>query len=473
MDKDEMIIQQLENDAGSVNVFYESEIIKNNIKNPKYTFLNIILTLGDGNCLFNAMCLALYDLYLINNNDVPFIVNEITPEQIRKNVCDFYKSEYFKNIILNESPQGIYDEGTIEYLLCLQFGNGSGDSEMDYIGDKIIPHTQNVCKDRQWGSIGDILVLAYLYKINIILITEAQNSITRADESTKQIYKLQRVCDEKNTIYLHNIRKVHYQYIRNPKLNIPDIQIYKANVFYEFPKLFYNSNVNELQLLYMLSSNSIEGYKEELKSRITFLEKEVFREMENVLLTYPNIKREEIKEKYNVLIASLKPIPTISTKKEGSPKNNRKSRSPHRDTRKSSSQVIDRKSKSPPKKDVSPINTRKSRSPSTNTRKSRSPHKKDGSPRNTTIKMNPDEKKLQELIKTYEQLSETIKNLKKLLVDLKENEDKDTASQVVESLKRQKLELKQIEEKIHKITGTEFSIFYEISKLFSRLNLRK
>ena len=133
-----------------------------------------------------------------------------------------------------------------------------------------------------------------------------------------------------------------------------------------------------------------------------------------------------------------------------------------------------RKSRSPsPKKVGSPRDTRKSKSPTTDTRKSRSPNRKSPnrntrkSPiRNKTIKIDPDEKNLQELIQTHERLNQSINEFETLLGKLKKNKDTDNASQVNNGLKRQKLELKQIEKEIHKITGTEFSIRYEIQKLF-------
>jgi seryl-tRNA synthetase len=119
--------------------------------------------------------------------------------------------------------------------------------------------------------------------------------------------------------------------------------------------------------------------------------------------------------------------------------------------------------------------TRKSKSPTSkkvdsnrgDTRKSKSPS------RNKTIKIDRDEKKLQELFQTHEDLQQSINELETLLGKLTEHKDTDNASQVNNELKRQKLELKQIEKKIHKITGTEFSLLYEISRLFSRLTLRK
>jgi uncharacterized protein (UPF0147 family) len=124
-----------------------------------------------------------------------------------------------------------------------------------------------------------------------------------------------------------------------------------------------------------------------------------------------------------------------------------------------------RKSKSPtPKKVGSPRDTRKSKSPTP---------KKVGSPRNKTIKIDPDEKKLQELIQTHERLNQSIKELEQIINDVKAEKNISIVSDANNELKRQKLELKQIEKEIHKITGTKFSILNEISHLFSRLTLRK
>lgn len=111
------------------------------------------------------------------------------------------------------------------------------------------------------------------------------------------------------------------------------------------------------------------------------------------------------------------------------------------------------------------------------TRKSKSPL------RNETI---TDEKKLIKLFETHgrllasiKELPESIKEKETLLGEVTKYNNPDNKYIITQlnnevnrqtlELKQQTLELKQIEKEIHKITGTQYSLFYELSMLFSRV----
>jgi len=121
---------------------------------------------ADGNCLFYAVSQCLYNGNYAKHNE------------IRKKVCDFYKTFDFERE---------YPEGTLEYKLKM---------ELLFDDDN---HKKQVCKGGKqnpvWGIGADITAIAILYKINIITFNLFINNLNeyrvipvKSPEFTKTIY---------------------------------------------------------------------------------------------------------------------------------------------------------------------------------------------------------------------------------------------------------------------------------------------
>lgn len=117
--------------------------------------------------------------------------------------------------------------------------------------------------------------------------------------------------------------------------------------------------------------------------------------------------------------------------------------------------------------------TRKSRTPSpkpddlvnayTRKRKSKSP----------TSKSRKYENKLKKLSETRKRLNKSIPELEQIINDFEAEKNNELVSELNNELNRQKIELKQIEKEINKMSGTKFNILNEISNLFTKLTFRK
>jgi len=121
---------------------------------------------ADGNCLFYAISQCLYNGSYAKYNE------------IRKKVCDFYKTFDFERE---------YPEGSLEYKL-----------KMELLFDED-NHKKQVCKggtkNPVWGIGADITAIAILYKINIITFNLFINNLNeyrvipvKSPEFTKTIY---------------------------------------------------------------------------------------------------------------------------------------------------------------------------------------------------------------------------------------------------------------------------------------------
>ena len=98
---------------------------------------------GDGNCLFNTVS------YLLNGN-------ERQHNEIRHNVCEFYKHFDFR--VKNHE-----DENTPAFKLKMLY------STDDRYDDNHVEHKVNICRPTVWGSLSDIYVICIIYNINIVL----------------------------------------------------------------------------------------------------------------------------------------------------------------------------------------------------------------------------------------------------------------------------------------------------------------
>jgi len=98
---------------------------------------------GDGNCLFNTVS------YLLNGN-------ERQHNEIRHNVCEFYKHFDFR--VKNHE-----DENTPAFKLKMLY------STDDRYDDNNVEHKVNICRPTVWGSLSDIYAICIIYNINIVL----------------------------------------------------------------------------------------------------------------------------------------------------------------------------------------------------------------------------------------------------------------------------------------------------------------
>jgi hypothetical protein len=260
--------------------------IKPNTKYPDYKEFDVIVTKGDGNCLFNAMCFALYDIYLDyiylkHNRDHRYGLHKISPSALRNKVWAFYYSPRFNDIIKRNKK---HKEGTVEYTIHNLY-NTDTDAEYDYVlydgksnnqtHDNLflkndqnnyskfngsielgheqlytrIPHKYNIRNKGVWGSLCDVLVLCCLYDLNITLITENTHTNTGYINTytiEKDVYK-----KYDYNIYLHNINSRHYQYLRHTDYGINRIPTprFKGMFFDIYPKLLVNNELEELESL--------------------------------------------------------------------------------------------------------------------------------------------------------------------------------------------------------------------------------
>ena len=181
--------------------------------------------LGDGNCLFNSISYVLKNKYKLSDE---------TPTKLRKELYDFYQSDDYKRIkegIVNNEFEGRFHISTHP---------AAGDAEYDYVEDhngiyyrhndfrgiyntlseigyrqdeymmshryRRIAHTENIKNNRVFGSNGDTIAFCYLLGINIILITE--------DRENKHYHHVMPfIINDKtdDAIYLQLIGEVHYQ----------------------------------------------------------------------------------------------------------------------------------------------------------------------------------------------------------------------------------------------------------------------
>jgi hypothetical protein len=405
------------NDLDNLSQLIGGLSITNAIKNK---FFELIKIRGDGNCLFNAI-----SYMLINKYDSP----EETPKKLREDLYNFYKSRDYQRIktgrnLVNDFEESFYISTT----------EAAGDAEYDYVDDPegiYFRHNEFRGLYNTLPDIGDRHA-EYMMGHPYTRIAHTENI-------------------KNNGVFGSNGDTIALSYTKN--INIVVI-IEDRFVNRETPRYYrvdpYIRNNNSDRIYLLLSG---ESHYDILMPR-----NEPFDRLVG-LPTSPMSKRHTTKSKSSpktdyssMTVNELKKIITdkgLTAKTKGFIEK-REFIELLRGTRKS-------KSPTSKKVDSNRGDTRKSKSPS----------------RNKTIKIDRDEKKLQELFQTHEDLQQSINELETLLGKLTEHKDTDNASQVNNELKRQKLELKQIEKKIHKITETEFSLLYEISRLFSRLTLRK
>ncbi len=95
--------------------------------------------IGDGNCLFHS---------------VSTLVPQYNHTQLRKMVCDYYKT-------FNRRRN--YPDGTLKNFLKIQLISD------DNLDNRIL-HERNICKNRVWGGMIDVIVLADVLNTNIIVM---------------------------------------------------------------------------------------------------------------------------------------------------------------------------------------------------------------------------------------------------------------------------------------------------------------
>ena len=179
------------NDLDNLSQMLNGEFsITNYIKDKFFEFRKI---LGDGNCLFNAISYMLINKY-------KFPKDENSPDELRKELYNFYQSYDYTRI-----KEGRF-ENDFEQRFYISTLPAAGDAEDDYIQDnrgiyfrhKVFPglyntlqeignrqadymmkrryrridHTENIINDRVFGSNGDTIALSYIKNINIVVIIE-------------------------------------------------------------------------------------------------------------------------------------------------------------------------------------------------------------------------------------------------------------------------------------------------------------
>ena len=101
-------------------------------------FFVVLNAIGDGNCLFHS---------------VSTLVPKYSHIELRKLVCDYYKTF---------NRQRNYQFGTLKYYLKIQLISDNQENGT--------LHEHNICRNRVWGGLIDVIVLADVLKTNIIVM---------------------------------------------------------------------------------------------------------------------------------------------------------------------------------------------------------------------------------------------------------------------------------------------------------------
>lgn len=120
---------------------------------------------ADGNCLFESIeCLLVGSTYELEHG-------ETTSEEIREMVGNFYK---------NFDREIDYPINTIEYNIKMGIIFDNFDDEMS--------HDYNICNDKVWASMTDVLICSLIFEININLYKFVAQTNTYHLEKIKSQY---------------------------------------------------------------------------------------------------------------------------------------------------------------------------------------------------------------------------------------------------------------------------------------------
>jgi hypothetical protein len=134
-----------------------------------------------GNCLFESFAQHFLEEYVARCKTV-----DTAAAEIRKNVCEFYKE-------FDETEE--YDEGTIENNIAMMVRYDNDDEDGGF-------HTDNICNDSEWASLGDIYVICKLYYCNVILL--------KNDEDHYRIVPIL-IPSATNTYVIRHVNGNHYE----------------------------------------------------------------------------------------------------------------------------------------------------------------------------------------------------------------------------------------------------------------------
>ena len=120
---------------------------------------------ANGNCLFESIA------HLLNGSLYEIINGVTTADEIRCMVGEFYK-DFDKEIN--------YPESTIEYNI--KIGN-----IFDNMDDEMA-HDYNICNDRVWASMTEVLICSLIFEININLYRYSAETNTFSLEKIRSQY---------------------------------------------------------------------------------------------------------------------------------------------------------------------------------------------------------------------------------------------------------------------------------------------
>ena len=126
---------------------------------------------ANGNCLFEALSFLLYRKDPTLN------------EFLRQQVCEFYTA-------FDPLRPYVLDSLNYNIAFSMTFDEDEDQDEEDDEGAEKLPHSKNICNDMVYASATDIMVLAKLFRLNIILFKviyspEGQYYNTALIENTK------------------------------------------------------------------------------------------------------------------------------------------------------------------------------------------------------------------------------------------------------------------------------------------------
>lgn len=120
---------------------------------------SVVKNKADGNCLFESI------EHSLNFSEYELKHGIHRAKKIRQMVGEFY-TKFDRDVD--------YSDTTIEYMIKM----GMLFDNIDNIDDGNISHDSNICNDRVWASMTDVIICSYIFGMNIELYVKENDSIT-------------------------------------------------------------------------------------------------------------------------------------------------------------------------------------------------------------------------------------------------------------------------------------------------------
>jgi len=141
----------------------QSYMVNNTIPDDKFnTLFTVLENNADGNCLFESV----EQLVGINNIST---AAKSTAANLRKQVCDYYKSF---------DKEKIYDEDSLEGKLKIQMSVDNAEFHARTGKELKRLHEKRICVSKEYAGMMDIMVIAMILRSNIVLLIANEHDFT-------------------------------------------------------------------------------------------------------------------------------------------------------------------------------------------------------------------------------------------------------------------------------------------------------